>query len=39
MINNQRGDTKKVNLIEKGKKIGINGVIKRNQFVNNNLKL
>ena len=30
MMNSQRSDTEKNNLIEKGKKIGINGVIKSN---------
>ena len=30
MINRQRSDTKKINLVEKGQKIGINEVIKRN---------
>ena len=29
---------KKNNLIEEGKKIGINKVIKRNEVINNNLK-
>ena len=30
---------KKISLIEKGKKIGINEVIKRNEIINNSLKL
>ena len=30
MMNSPRGDGEKVNLIEEGKKIGINEVIKRN---------
>ena len=38
MINIQRSDAEKVNLIEKGKKIGINEVIKYNKVINNNLK-
>ena len=31
-------DTEKVNLIEEGKKMGIDDVIKRNEIINNNLK-
>ena len=38
MMNSQRSDTEKINLIEEGKKIGINEVIKRNEIVNNSLK-
>ena len=38
MMNNQRSDTEKINLIEEGKKIGINEVIKRNEIINNSLK-
>ena len=41
MMNSQRRkkiDSEKINLIEKGKKIGINEVIKRNEVINNNLK-
>ena len=38
MMNSQRSDTETVNLIEEGKKIGINEVIERNEIVNNNLK-
>ena len=38
MINIQRSDAEKVNLIEEGKKIGINEAIKRNEVINNNLK-
>ena len=35
MLNSQRSDTEKINLIEEGKKkIGINEVIKRNEIVN-----
>ena len=38
MMNSQRSDTEKNNLIEEGKKIGINGVTKRNKIINNGLK-
>ena len=38
MMNGQRSDLKKITLIEEGKKIGINKVIKRNEVVNNILK-
>ena len=38
MMNSQRSDPKKVSLIEKGKKIGINEVIRRNEIINNSLK-
>ena len=38
MMNSQRSDAEKINLIEEGKKIGINEVIKRNEVINNNLK-
>ena len=38
MMNSQRSDAEKINLIEEGKKIGINEVIKRNEIVNNSLK-
>ena len=38
MINSQRSDLEKTNLIEEGQKIGINEVIKRNEIINNNLK-
>ena len=38
MMNSQRSDTEKNDLIEKGKKIGINEVIKRNEVIKNNLK-
>ena len=34
MINSHRSDAEKVNLIEEGKKIGINEVIKRNEIIN-----
>ena len=38
MMNSQRSDSEKINLIEEGKKIGINEVIKHNEVINNNLK-
>ena len=38
MMNTQRSDSEKINRIEKGKKIGINEVIKRNKVINNSLK-
>ena len=38
MINKQRSDTEKTNLIEKGKKIGIDEIIKFNETINNSLK-
>ena len=38
MMNSQRSDTEKINLIKEGKKIGINEVIKRNEIINNSLK-
>ena len=38
MMNSQRSDSEKINLIEECKKIGINEVIKRNEVINNNLK-
>ena len=38
MINSQRNDAEKVNLIEEGKKVDINEVIKRNEIINNSLK-
>ena len=37
-MNSQGSDAEKVNLIEEGKKIGINEVVKRNEIINNNLK-
>ena len=37
-MNSQRSDVDKISLIEEGKKIGINEVIKRNEIINNNLK-
>ena len=38
MNNSQTSDTEKINLIEEGKKIDINEVIKRNEIINNSLK-
>ena len=38
MMNSQRSDVEKVSLLEEGKKIGINEVIKRNEIINNSLK-
>ena len=38
MMNSQRSDAEKVNLIEEGKKIGIDEAIKHNEIINNNLK-
>ena len=38
MMNSHRSDAEKVILIEEGKKIGINEVIKRNEIDNNSLK-
>ena len=39
MINTQRSDSEKVNIIEEGKKKGITEVIKRNKIVNSSLRL
>ena len=38
MMNSQRSDAERINLIEEGKKISINKVIKQNEFINNSLK-
>ena len=38
MMKSQRSDTEKINLIEEGKKIGIDEVIKHNEIINNRLK-
>ena len=38
MMNSHRSDAEKVSLIEEGKKIGINEVIKSNEITNSNLK-
>ena len=37
MMSSQRIDVEKVSLIEEGKKIGINEVIKRNEIINDSL--
>ena len=39
MMNSHRSDAEKVSLIEEGKKIGINKVIKHNEIINNSLNL
>ena len=38
IMNSQRDYTEKIKLIEEGKKIGIDEVIKRNEIINNSLK-
>ena len=38
IMNSQRRDTEKINLIEEVKKIGIEEIIKRNEIINNSLK-
>ena len=38
MINSQGSDAEKINLIEEGKKVGIDEVIKRNEIIYNSLK-
>ena len=38
MINSQRYDSEKINLIEEGKKVGINEAIKSNKIINSSLK-
>ena len=38
MMNSQRSVLEKISLIEEGKKIGINKVIRRNKFISNSLK-
>ena len=38
MMNSQRSDAGKINLLEEGKKTGIDEVIKRNEIINNSLK-
>ena len=38
MMNSQRNNVGKINLIEEGGKIGINEVIKRNRIINNSFK-
>ena len=37
-MNSHRSGAEKVSLIEEGKKIGVNEVIKRNEITNNSLK-
>ena len=38
MMDSQRSDTEKNNVIEEGKKLGIDEVIKHNENINNSLK-
>ena len=38
MMNSHRSDAEKTNLIEEGKKLGINEIIKLNKIINNSLK-
>ena len=38
MMNSQRNDVEKISLIEEGKKIGLNEVVKHNEIINNSLK-
>ena len=38
MTNSQKNDVEKISLIEEGKKIGVNEVIKHNEIINNSLK-
>ena len=38
MMSSQGSDVQKIRLIEEGKKIGINEVLKRNEIINNSLK-
>ena len=38
MINSLRSDSEKIDLIEEGKNIGIDEVIKHSEFINNSLK-
>ena len=38
MMNSHRSDAEKINLIEEGKKIGINEAITHTEIINNNLK-
>ena len=37
-MNSHRSDAEKVNLVEEGKRMGINEVIKHNENINNNWK-
>ena len=38
MMNSRRSDAEKSSLVEEGKKMGINEVIKRNENINHSLK-
>ena len=38
MMNSHRSNSENVSLIEEGKRIGINEVIKRNEIINNSFK-
>ena len=38
MMNSQRSDTEKINLIEEGKRLDIDEIIKHNEIINNSLK-
>ena len=38
MMNSQRSDAEKINLIKEGKKIGLSNIIKCNEIINNSLK-
>ena len=38
-MNSQRNDAEKVCLIEEGKKIGVNEVMKRNEIISNSIKM
>ena len=38
MMTSQRSDAEKISLIEEGKKMGINSVIKQNEIINKSLK-
>ena len=38
MMNSERSDVEKISMIEEGKQIDINEVIRRNQIINNSLK-
>ena len=38
MMKSQRSDTEKINLLEEGKRIAVNEVIKWNEIINNSLK-
>ena len=38
MMNTERSDVEKISMIEEGKQIDVNEVIRRNQIINNSLK-